>query len=176
MKITVTINDKDIQDRLKRLADRAGNMRACFDAIGQEYEKLVRRNFDSESDPEGRKWQRLAAYTLMRKLGKTNSKGDAWGFKKSGYLNARGKKYLQNKKILFENGDLLSSIHYTADSSSATIGTRGNIKYAAVHQFGKGRIPARPYLAMNVGTNGMRLAERDKAKIIEIIDNYIASA
>jgi phage gpG-like protein len=102
--------------------------------------------------------------------------------KKSGYLAKAGRRYLTNKKILVEHGDLRGSVHYQAERNRVTIGAGGHIPYGGIHQFGgmagrgrKARIPARPYLAMNEG-NGMRLAEKDRQRIIEILERHIAAA
>ena len=67
-------------------------------------------------------------------------------------------RYLQNKRILWEHGDLEGSIHSQATKDSVVIGTGGHILYDAIHQLGgkagrghKVTIPAREYLGMNQG-------------------------
>ena len=136
------------------------------------YEGRVDESFSNEAAPDGTKWKPLAAVTLM--LGIASKKG----FKKSGYLGANGRKYLQSKFMLFRSGDLKNSVHSQADKSGVTIGSNG-VGYAAIHQFGgpagrnrKVHIPARPYLAMNKGTT-LVLAERDRVGVFGIIQDEI---
>lgn len=160
---------------LDRLAAKVGNMKPVLTRIGALYEARVRDNFQKESAPDGTPWQPLAFDTLMMKLGSKDKKGNPYGFKKNGGLSARGKRYLQGKRILWEHGDLEGSVHFQADNSSVAIGTSGSIPYAAIHQFGgkagrgkKVTIPARPYLAMNKA-GGMELAEVDRQWIMDLI-------
>lgn len=174
--IVVKVDDREIISALDRLAARVRNMKPIMSRIGAWYEGRVLENFKNESDPDGHRWQRLSAVTLMMNLGKKKR------LKKSGGLSVNGKNYLQRKSMLYQSGRLYSSIHFQADSSSVTIGTGGDLKYARIHQFGgmagrkqKVRIPARPYLAMNDGENSMRLAVRDKRVIIEMVTQYLAT-
>lgn len=191
------VDDRDIQRVFQAMLRFTGNTRPVMEEIGQRYEARVLDNFARESDPEGNRWQRLGAGTMMLRLGahKGFKAGGKEGKGKSaGYLSAKGARYLQAKKILVEKGHLRNAIHYQATKSSVTIGVGGHIPYAAIHQFGgtirpkhgkalsfglgpKGavKIPARPYLAMNDGS-GMRLAERDKTMILEILHLRLADA
>lgn len=185
MNVTMTIDDADVQAALKRLVAKVGNMHPAMKLIGQEYEKRVRRNFDTESDPDGTKWQKLSPVTVMLAIGKAKGFNAGLGKKRKGkgYLNSFGKQRIQTRKILHDEGDLQDQIHHQASSTSVVIGVGGSIKYAAIHQFGgmagrnrKVTIPARPYLALKKGTNQMELAQRDKAAILDIIEGYIAKA
>lgn len=49
-------------------------------------------------------------------------------------------------KLLIDTGNLLDSITYAVHSHFVDIGTA--VKYAATHQFGRGGIPARPFLML----------------------------
>jgi phage virion morphogenesis protein len=175
--VTMTIDDADVQAALKRLVAKVGNMHPAMKLIGQEYEKRVRRNFDTESDPEGKPWPKLSPVTMMLDVNRKK------GFNKKGGLNSFGRQRIQTRKILNASGDLMENIHHQASPTSAVIGVGGSIKYGAIHQFGgqagrnrKVTIPARPYLALKKGTNQMELAQRDKAAILDIIEGYIAKA
>lgn len=152
MNISLTINDTDIQEKLRQLAARTSNMTACMQTIGQMYERRVMERFSSGKDPSGSKWEKLS----------------------DNYLKWKSKSIGRNAPILTLRSHLRGSIHHTPERHSVTIGTSGNIKYAAIHQFGKqGKMPARPYLAMNVGTNGLQLSDADKQMVIGIIEEYI---
>lgn len=174
--LQTTIDDRDVQRLFQSLLHFTGDTQPVMEEIGQKYEARVLENFEHESDPEGHKWQRLSAATLLIRLGKGKRT------KKSGYLGKAGTRYLTAKKILTETGHLKAAIHYQATALSVTIGVGGHIPYAAIHQFGgnagrgrKVKIPARPYLAMNDGTE-MRLAERDKEMMIRVIHLRLSDA
>ncbi|MCM0081787.1 phage virion morphogenesis protein [Geomonas sp. Red32] len=164
-----TIDDREVQRAFQALLHVTGHSRPIMEEIGQAYERRVLENFAKESDPEGHRWQRLSAATLLIRLGKGKRT------KKSGYLSKAGTKYLTAKMILQEKKHLLQAIHYQANDVSVTIGVGAHIPYAAIHQFGgmtgrglKTKIPPRPYLAMNEG-EGMRLADRDREMILQIL-------
>lgn len=174
MDISVSIDDRQVQALLDRLAAKVGNMKPTMTRIGVLYERRVLENFANESAPDGSKWTPLAQDTLMMGLGKSK------GFKKNGGLSSRGKRYLTGKKMLWEKGDLSGSIHFQADAQSVTIGSSGSIPYAAIQQMGgragrgkKVTIPARPYLAMNRGTE-LELAEVDRQWIMDLIREEMA--
>lgn len=172
MKITCTVNDTAIQARITHLTRNLGNLLPVMHEIGQKYERRVLDNFAAESAPDGTKWPRLSATTLM--LGITRHKGIG---KRGGLIKA-GRTYITNKSALVESGRMRSRVHYQADSSSVRIGINGIVQ-AAIHQFGgmagrghKVKIPARPWLAMNQG-NEMVLAPRDRVWILAALQHHL---
>jgi phage virion morphogenesis protein len=176
MNPSVVIDDSAVKAVLERLATAVEDTTPAMHEIGQYYERRVLENFAAESDPEGRPWPRLSVTTMGLGLAKGKR------LNKKGYLSKAGKQYLMNKKILVDRGDLRGSVHYRAERNQVAIGTGGHIPYGGIHQFGgmagrgrKTRIPARPYLAVNEGS-GMRLAEKDRLRIIEIVERHIAAA
>lgn len=169
MDITASVENQDVIGLLNRLRANVGDLTPTMQAIGSFYERRVLENFKAQAAPDGTPWKPLSAVTMHLGLAKNK------GWKKNGYLSARGTRYLQGKRILWEHGDLEGSIHSQATKDSVTIGAGGHIPYAAIHQFGgqagRGRkvaIPARPYLALNRGTE-LEMAERDQAMVIELI-------
>lgn len=169
MEISVKINDRETRNLLNRLRANAADLTPTMQAIGAFYERRVVENFKAQAAPDGTPWQPLSEVTLH--LGLARNKG----WKKNGYLSDKGKRYLSGKRILWEHGDLEGSVHSQASRTSVSIGTGGHIPYAAIHQLGgkagRGRkvtIPARPYLALNRGSE-MDLAERDRTMVIELI-------
>ncbi len=179
MNITIKITDSEVKAALQKLSAKVTDMTQCMERIGVYYVKSVHENFDKQQSPDGTPWQKLSATTLMMKLGETRTGKNGVSrpyLRKGGALSAKGRKYLQGKRILIESGDLRDSIHHQADSHSVTIGTSG-IPYAHVHQFGtaiagrgrKTKIPARPYLAVNNGRE-LELAAKDKKMILAIIE------
>jgi phage virion morphogenesis protein len=127
--IEVEIDDKELQQALKKLADKTSDLRPLMQNIAGIMEDSVEDNFEQEGRP---KWQKLSPATIKQR-------------RKKGYWPGR---------ILQMRGELASSITSSYDSNSAIIGT--NKKYAAIHQFGgdagrnkKVKIPARPYLTLD---------------------------
>ena len=125
--MTVTIDDREVQDLLKRLARRMADMTPAFAEIGEIVMESVQRNFEEKRAPDGTPWKPLAASTLKRKR--------------------------HAGEILIGGGILFGSIHPEAHKDRVAIGT--NIIYGAIHQLGgfAGRghateIPARPYLGV----------------------------
>jgi phage gpG-like protein len=175
MEISAKIDDREVIAMLERLQSRSDDMTPVMTRIGALYERRVLENFAKESAPDGTPWTPLSEVTMH--MGLAKNKG--WQPVRKG-LSARGKRYLQGKKILFESGDLQQSIHFQADSDSVTIGSSGSIAYAAIQQLsgkaGRGRktfIPAREYLAMNEGGN-LVLADKDRGWILELIADELA--
>ncbi len=142
--IEVKIDDKELQQALKKLADKTSDLRPLMQNIAGIMEYSIEENFEQEGRP---KWQKLSPVTIKQR-------------RKKGYWPGR---------ILQMRGELASSITSSYDSNSAIIGT--NKKYAAIHQFGgkagrgkKVKIPARSYL---------RLGDNEKAQIIQVINKYM---
>lgn len=179
---SITIEDKEIKELLSSIRSRFGNLRPVLVEIGEEYTKRVYDRFESETDPDGKKW--IPTKVLSNYLGFV---GTRKGYKRKQAYTQKGRwraafsRYLDGKKTLHLTGDLRDDIHPQVDDTSVSIGTSGRVRYAAVHQFGgpAGRkskrvmIPARPYLARNTST-GMELGDSDRRMIIERISAYLA--
>jgi len=94
--------------------------------IGAEVEAQTQERFDEQKSPEGKTWQDLAEKT---------------------------KKYYARKfpgmrrSLLVGEGGLRDSIESQVDDWSVLVGATK--VYAATHQFGRGKIPARPYLGIS---------------------------
>lgn len=141
--IEVKIDDKQLQQALKRFADKTSDLTPLMQNIAGIMEDSVEENFEQEGRP---KWQKLSPVTVKQR-------------RKKGYWPGR---------ILQIRGELASSITSDYDSNSAIVGT--NKKYAAIHQFGgdarrnkKVKVAARPYL---------KLGEKETNKINRSILNF----
>jgi phage virion morphogenesis protein len=172
MNITVTVQDAQVQAALKRLRDKVGNLKPAMEEIGQRYRRSVLENFANESSPDGTPWAPTKARSIAAQYKKSKTK-------KKGGLRVAYERYLAGKKILFRSGRLKERIHAAATATSVTIGNSDAIKYAAVHQFGsapgsKNKIPARPWLALNRGTE-LELAPKDKAMVLEVLEKHLNS-
>jgi len=143
--IEIRIDDKEIQQLLKKLATKTENLRPLMKNIAGIMADSVEENFDKEGRPD--KWISLAKVTIKHRT-------------KKGYWPG---------KILQMRGDLAASITSKYDDNSAVVGT--NKVYAAIHQFGgdagrnkKVKISARPYLKFTV---------EDKKQIINNCVKYL---
>jgi len=188
--ITFRLEDKAVIDRLRQIAARVDNMAPAMRSIGEVLAKSTQQRFSSSTGPDGQKWERLAASTVLGRLEQitghyaayTNLKtkkegrvrvGDKKGaFLKDGSLSTRSRRALESVKPLVDTGILQDSIHYQVgrDGNSVEIGTNrfaGEWEGgAAVHQFGdkKGNIPARPFLG---------ISDSDRVEVLEILDRFM---
>jgi len=144
--IEIKVDDKEIQQLLKRLISKTENLRPLMKNIAGIMLDSVEENFEKEGRPY--KWQGLAKPTIKQRT-------------KKGYWPGR---------ILQVRGELAASITSKYDENSAVVGT--NKVYAAIHQLGgeAGRnknvkIPARPYL---------KLTEDDINQILEVTKDYLS--
>lgn len=135
-RMEITLKDKHLKKRIKRLAKAEDALVPFLKSIGEEFAGaggIINTRFKEEKGPDGQKWAPLADATIKRRLKK--------------YGNAP-------LTILRMRGILAGSINYQVSGSQLSIGTGSEVEaYAAIHQFGgeAGRnksvaIPARPYL------------------------------
>jgi len=113
--------------------------------IGAEVEAQTQERFDSQMSPEGKKWQDLAEKTKR-------------------YYARRFPG--MRRSILVGEGGLRDSIESQVDDWSVLVGATKI--YAATHQFGRGKIPARPYLGISTSnaTDIMMVAQQFLAERI----------
>jgi phage virion morphogenesis protein len=100
-------DDEAIRQRLRDLDRASNNLTPAMKNIGEHMVQSTEVNFNSESGPDGQKWQDV---TPARRAKKKHS------------------------KILTETGHLRGSINYRANRKGVAVGT--NVPYAAAHQFG----------------------------------------
>lgn len=105
------IDDRQIVKALDRLHARADRMFPAMKNIGEVGVRSTQDRFSSQTDPDGRPWQKLKSSTLAGK-------------------SLRG----HSTKILRQRGHLADSIRYQANDNSVRWGT--NRIYGAIHQFG----------------------------------------
>ena len=155
MTITVTVDDRHIGDMLRKLQQRAANLRPVMEQIGDALREDSMRAFDEQRSPEGAPWIPLAGSTLARRRG-----------------GGAGAKTLLDTGVLRNSiGRPMSGGVRTVTKSSVAIGSRQ--PYAAIHQFGgmAGRrratqIPARPFLG---------LSEQGKEEVLDLINAYFGT-
>lgn len=109
-----------------------------LDAIGSELESQTRRRISEE---------------------KTAPDGTPWAEWSDNYTPKPG------GKLLERDGNLLDSIAFEVGPDAVTVGS--NMVYAATHQYGRGKIPARPFLGVS---------EENTADIGDVVMDFIAEA
>lgn len=125
-----------LQHRLQDLANL--DTSTLMPRLGEYLKRSTKERFASQSAPDGTAWQALQPRTLQRK------------------------KYNKDK-VLTLRGHLRSKIGYQPLGKSAVQVGSPSI-YAATHQFGRGAIPARPYLG---------LSSEDRNEIIDITLDWL---
>ncbi|KMQ72814.1 phage virion morphogenesis protein [Marinobacter subterrani] len=118
------IETERLERALQALADRGGNARPAFEAIGEDLLLSHRDRFDAQESPEGEPWEPLSeAY--------------------------RKRKKRRKDEILVLNTYLRDTQRYRADADQLEYGS--DRVYAATHQFGDDErgIPARPWLGLS---------------------------
>ena len=124
MQVSVKVEGLDkVRKKLKVTTEKLSDMRKFWSSVGMYVQKqTIKERFDKEQTPDGQKWKPLAPATIKARK-KRHKKG--------------------NMKILQDTGELRRSIKYEADTNSVKVGS--NLVYARTHQFGRGKIPARPF-------------------------------
>ena len=107
--------------------------------LGEYLLRSTQDRFKTQTDPDGTPWAQLAPHTKKRK------------------------KY-NPQKILTLRGTLRSQMRYQVlDKHSVQVGSA--LPYAATHQFGRGPIPARPFVGLSTA---------DRQEIQAIIADWAA--
>lgn len=172
---TISVQAQEVQRALSGIRAKTGNLRPLLLRLGEGIAERAKARFGTSTGPDGQAWAPNAAATLDAYARHIGSK--ASNRRKSGGLNARGRKALANKRPLIgESGDLRRQIVAMADASSVTVSA--TTVYAAIHQFGgfagrghKVHIPARPFLPVT-SSGALYPAERDE--ILETVNAWLA--
>jgi len=153
--IRIHIDDRQIQQALRRLQEAADDLTPALQDIGEYLASATRKRFAEGKGPNGAPWEPLSAKTIARK-------GHA-------------------KPLIGETG-LLRKIRYQLEGPDTVVVGTG-AEYGATHQFGakKGRfgktrqgrpipwgdIPARPFLGVS---------DEDAQNILDILAEHLEEA
>jgi len=112
-----------LETELDGMAKRVADLSPALDPAASGLDTVLLDSFRTSSSPYGEPWQPLSAKTVARRR--------------------RG-----SSKPLVDTGQLRSATHARrADKRSIVFGTSGApATYGPTHQFGRGKIPARPFL------------------------------
>lgn len=127
MKINIKASGiSQLKQKLKAQAEKLSNLQPFWQVVGMYVQKqTIKERFDKEQSPDGTKWKPLSPARIKQRM-KRHKTG--------------------NMKILQDVGELRRSVKYEAGQTYVRIGS--NLKYARTHQFGRGNIPARPFLGV----------------------------
>ena len=127
MKLTIKASGvNNLKQKLARQVEKLSNLQPFWKNVGMYVQKqTLKERFDKEQAPDGTKWKPLSPARIKQRL-KRHKTG--------------------SMKILQDVGELRRSVKYEAGQKYVRIGS--NLKYASTHQFGRGKISARPFLGV----------------------------
>jgi phage virion morphogenesis protein len=126
--MAITVRGLDESKRTdEAMAERTSNLTPVLQVLAQDLKTLIDDSFDRSRSPEGARWPPLKPATIKRRR------------------SGRGKG--PRAKILVDTARLRNSVTTRALPRAIQFGT--NVEYAATHQFGRGPIPARPFLPID---------------------------
>ncbi len=132
--------------RLNALQERLSNLRPVLKVIGEELTESTKHRFETSTTPDGQRWEENAESTLLGHM-RAKTKGSL--LTKRGNTKASAIKALAKKRPLIgETKQLSTKISYRLDGDT-TLLVGSPLIYAATHQFGRGNIPARPFLGLS---------------------------
>lgn len=160
MSVTITANDQQVSSALQSLMDSIGNIDPVLKEIGEVLIDSTKQRFNTETAPDGSKWESNSVVTLLNYAGRFKTKQVA---------------RIKNKKAgTGETKQLRTQIFYNVTGGELEIGSpmiyAGTFHYGAKKgQYGKrtpwGDIPAREFLG---------LSEDDRESILDIVQSHFA--
>lgn len=123
--ITIDAKTSMVSTALRRASGRLRDATPILKLVGLEVVNAVRRRFKESKSPKGETWKALAPATIANR--RNRNKGSI--------------------KPLVDTGRLRNSVTFDVRSGrEVAIGT--TVIYAPTHHFGRGRIPARPFMGV----------------------------
>lgn len=175
MSSLVEVSSDAVHAALRRVTEAAVDLDPVLRSIGEDLVVMVKRTFETSSDPEGVPWARNSEATLMALL---NRRSGSWR-KKDGKISAKGTHLAMGKKPLIgESRALSGTIFYEVGDGALVVASP--IEYAAMQQFGGkksqfphlwGDIPPRPFFPITPDGGLMPVAERAAVSAVEEILN-----
>ena len=169
--IEFKVNDTAVQESLARLKANTGNLRPAMQDVGIELSERIRGQFSQGQSPYGESWEPLSEATKLARARKAAGRNST---KKDGtFRKGAGERFVRaysTAKPLLDTNRLRGSITSNPRKSFVTVGT-SNVVYAATHQFGRGNIPARPY--MPIRGSAAELPAPWMAAVVGIIEDHI---
>lgn len=145
IKIQIEIDDSKVTQMLQRLIDAGQNPRPALLEVGEDLTESTKRRFETQTAPDGSRWERNSPVTIKRK---------------------------GRDQPLTGRGTLMDQINYQITSND-TLDVGSPTIYAAMQQFGGqksefpnlwGDIPARPFVGVST---------EDEQSILDTFINYL---
>lgn len=146
--VHISVDDGAVVAYLRRLQRRVSDLTPAMRAIGAELESAISDRFETETDPEGRRWEEWAP------------------------SYARAYPDDANGRILDRYSDMLDSVSWDADADSVAVGF--GVDYAVYHEFGTVRMPRRGLLTADPETG--ELSDADSTRILEVLTDFLGDA
>ncbi len=151
--IRIDTNAGNVALVFSKLAVNLADLQKPLNQVGLNLKQLVYDGFRGEVDPWGQAWKPLAAKTLANRAG-------------------RG---IESTAILFATGQLYASLDYALTSFELVLFIGTPERPAPPHQFGTGRIPARPMFPQR-SPDTVDLPEKWEDAIINPIADHLRAA
>lgn len=161
--LEINANTPEIDAALRQLTAALNDLTPAFRDVGESLLNSTRERFRTSTDPTGKKWEGLRPSTLAARARAAGGRIKG-GINKGRYTKRAALAYAGAKPLIF-SGRLFGTLNYRADKTSVRIGTP--MIYGATHQFGRVRIPARPFLG---------LSQSDAADVVAILNDHLSSA
>jgi len=168
-------DDKDLQELLKAVKDRIGNLQPAFEVIGQVIHTSIRRNFEEGGRPKA--WQDLADSTKKQRAKKNKWPGQilVMSGEKDGLLSSISYDAMPEKLVLVANKPYAAIQHFGFDGQMSIKAHRRKVKTRNITDVASGvafvkahsrdvKIPARPY---------MMIQDEDWAEIKAALNDFI---
>lgn len=147
--VLINFTDREkIGALLQGLRERAADSQGVLEPIGDLLLESTAVRFDVHAGPDGTRWSPVSPQYAGRKAG--------------GKATKRSSVSTQPSDTLVLSGDLRDGIAFQIEAGVLFVGT--NRPYGATHQFGRGNIPARPFLG---------LSKEDEEAIIAILEDHL---
>lgn len=141
--------ERPLQAALQHISRRLGDLSPLTLAVATALYEQNRLNFPRQRDPWGNPWKPLSPATLKQRRQGRSSRAGA--------------------QILRDTGRLMNSLGVSPQGENALFGTV--VDYADIHQFGQGRVPARPFLPLTLG--GVKLPPEQDRTVKAVLEHFI---
>lgn len=139
-----------IAQKFRTSAKQATNSRPAMQQVLRRIVEIERAIFDSQGVRGGGSWKNLSPKWQARKA--------------AAGLDSRK---LRASGALFRSLTSLQSSNMIRDINNYSLEFGSRLPYAALHQFGSDRIPARPYL---------KFTRRDRDDFVDIVSKHLTTA
>lgn len=160
--IEITANTPEISAKLRDLQRALHDLTPAFRDIGEALLNSTRQRFIDSVAPDGTPWKPLSEATLIGRARRAS--GGRLRNKDGRYTKKAALAYAYAKPLI-DRGNLMDLLNYQASKDQVRIGTP--LIYGATHQFGRGAIPARPFLGLSAS---------DEQELLDILNDHLSRA